>query len=376
MKTNFNLLLFVSLLSLTACSNPYYKFYQGDRYKRDHSSSCVFLGSISSADEIERYLDGYSIMGESGFSSTTNDYSVKKMIKACNAVGGDAAVIVAPEYLGSENVMRTYYTYQPGQTYTINSTSQVSGNYSGNVYGQYDRIGTYDGSYQGSGSTQTTVRSNGRLEAHPYMTTTSRYAFRAVYLKKTQRSVNNLYSFSKRKMNKKSMGCIANDGSDIVIEKELCSGTYPFGKGYVYWDSRAEKCRTYSLDNIIPYCNTNHRNSFLDNMNPYEAYADADVFLHDSILVHMQNLYRWGSYINKKERELFEYTNREFGHILLWEWTKRMSRQALYNEWVGMNKDQKKAILDRFYSKIAKLYAEENEKNWFKIKELMIQENN
>lgn len=372
MKIKYNLLLAFFVLSLTACSNPYYKFYRGDRYERNYPPSCVYLGSISSADGIEHYLDGYSIMGESGFSSTTNDYSVDKMIDACNAIGGDAAVILEPEYLGTENVVKTYYTYQPGRTYTINSTSQVSGNYSGNVYGRYDRVGSYDGSYQGSENTQTTIRSNGRLEAHPYMTTASRYAFRAVYLKKKQNATRDAYTYSKRRGN--NMGCIANDERDIVLEKDLCSGIYPFGKGYVYWDSKIEKCKTYSLDNVIPYCRANHRNSFLYNMDPYEAYANANVFLHDSILVYMQNLYRWGNYISKKESELFEYTNREYGPILLWEWIKRMDNESLYNEWIGMSKNKKRSVLDRFYSQIETIYAEHDEKNWFKIKKVAKQE--
>ncbi len=166
-------------LLLVACSNPYYKFYRGENLGANSTNSCIYLGSIETADEIDQYLDkGYRVIGESGFSSSENDYSIQNMIRACNAVGGDAAVIVVPQYAGSENVMRTYYTYQPGETYTVQSTTRTSGD----IYGRYDRVG----SYNGTGQSETTIKSKGRYEAHPYMKTVDVYEYRAVYLKKVR----------------------------------------------------------------------------------------------------------------------------------------------------------------------------------------------
>ena len=71
--------------------------------------------------------------------------------------------------------MSTYYTYSPGESYTVTSTT----NYSGNIYGRYDRVG----SYEGTGNTKTTIHKSGKLEAHPYTKTVQRYAFRAIYFK-------------------------------------------------------------------------------------------------------------------------------------------------------------------------------------------------
>lgn len=198
-KKNY-LLLIVFLL--TACSNPYYDFYRGNRYERN--SSCEYYGSIASATEISKYLnDGYVVIGESAFSSTENNYSVEKMISACKSVGGDAAIIVEPEYQRSENVVRTYYTYQPGQTYTVNTTNQISGGYSGDIYGQYNRVGSYNGNFNGMENSQTTIRSDGHLEAHPYMTTADRHVYRAFYLKKMlvekKKVKKEQWSFEKRK---------------------------------------------------------------------------------------------------------------------------------------------------------------------------------
>lgn len=177
-----NILLLITLL-LAACSNPYYDFYRGKQYERQ--SSCEYLGSIASTAEIQNFLNsGYSIIGESAFSSTANHYSVDKMITTCKKVGADAAIIVEPEYEGTENVMRTYYTYQPGQTYTINSTNQVSGGFSG-YYERGDREASLNGMYNGIGNSQTTVRTEGRYEAHPYMTKANKYIYRAFYLKRS-----------------------------------------------------------------------------------------------------------------------------------------------------------------------------------------------
>ncbi len=179
-----SLCLFLVALLSAACSNPYYKFYQGNKYER--KKSCEYLGSISSSNELQKLTDeGYSVMGESSFTSTGNEYSVDKMISACKAVGADAAVIVRPEYQRSENVMRTYYTYQPGQSYTINTSTQISGGYTGNIYGRYNQVGSYNGNFYGTDNTQTKMRSEGHLEAHPYMTTADRYIYRAFYLKKS-----------------------------------------------------------------------------------------------------------------------------------------------------------------------------------------------
>ena len=344
-------LLLVSLF-LVACSNPYYKFYRGDRYERDYQKSCEYLGSISSADEIRKFLDdGYSVMGESGFSSTKNDYSVNNMIAACNAVGGDAAVIVEPEYLGTENVMRTYYTYQPGQTYTVNSTSQVSGGYSGDVYGRYDRVGSYNGTYNGTGSTQTTVRSEGRLEAHPYMSTADKYAYRAVYLKRTVPKRRNVYD-SRPKRRSGISKCYGQDEDRIVPDKEMCFGIYPFGQGYVYWDEKKEKCRTFSLDNVIPYCKSNQPNSFLKGYDPYEFYLDANRFMQDSVLLYMQYVYHWAGFINSNDKEILPFVKKQYGHILLWEWLKRMNVSKLYEDWVDMDIHKKMSVLNNFYSQI------------------------
>lgn len=188
MKTRILVLSTCLAFFLTSCSNPYYKFYNGERYERNNS--CQYLGSVSTADDVYSYLDdNYEIMGESGFSSTANDFNPNKAVDACNAVGGDAVLIIEPEYLGSEDVVRTYYTYSPGETYTINSTS----NYSGDIYGRYNRIG----SYNGTGNTQTTIRKSGKIDAHPYVTTAHRYAFHAVYMKKNNVSYQK-NTFSKR----------------------------------------------------------------------------------------------------------------------------------------------------------------------------------
>ena len=85
-----NILLLITLL-LAACSNPYYDFYRGKQYERQFS--CEYLGSIASTAEIQNFLNsGYSIIGESAFSSTANHYSVDKMITTCKKVGADAAI--------------------------------------------------------------------------------------------------------------------------------------------------------------------------------------------------------------------------------------------------------------------------------------------
>ena len=188
--------LFLVALLFAACSNPYYKFYQGNKYER--KKSCEYLGSISSPNELLKFTDGgYSVMGESSFSSTGYEYSVDKMISACKTVGADAAVIVEPEYQKSENVMRTYYTYQPGQSYTINSSTQVSGGFSSDIYGRYNQAGSYNGNFYGMDNAQTTMRSEGHFEAHPYMTTADRYIYRAFYLKKSHynRKIQNKRSY-------------------------------------------------------------------------------------------------------------------------------------------------------------------------------------
>lgn len=221
---------------LMACSNPYYKFYRGAQYERNSPPSCIYLGSVSSIDDIQDYLDkGYSIMGESGFSSTTYDYNVNQMINACDAVGGDAAVIIEPEYLGTENVMRTYYTYQPGQTYTVNSTTQESGDFSGEMYERNNRVGSYNGSYSGKKNTRTTIESQGHLDAHPYMSSTEKYAYRAVYLKK---------KFNEDKF-------LEEGSSD---SQDICSGSF---RESVWFDVYTNTWEPYSPDapHVIKYCN-------------------------------------------------------------------------------------------------------------------------
>lgn len=132
----------------------------------------------------------------------------------------------------------------------------------------------------------------------------------------------------------------------------MCFGIYPFGQGYVYWNEKKEKCRTFSLDNVIPYCKSNQPNSFLKGYDPYEFYLDANRFMQDSVLLYMQYVYHWAGFINSNDKEILPFVKKQYGHILLWEWLKRMNVSKLYEDWVDMDIHKKMSVLNNFYSQI------------------------
>lgn len=90
-----------------------------------------------------------------------------------------------------------------------------------------------------------------------------------------------------------------------------------------------------------------------------KAFADrATPFFGNETPQFMENVKRYGAYVNQNEPDLLKYVSREYGPILLHEWMQRMDQQQTRNQWLQMTAFEKGRVLDNLYSQIAKVIKE------------------
>lgn len=177
MKKNKLLIIFAVLL-LTGCANAFRQYYKPYTQIPFEKTKEVQAFSFDKTEEIFSLMKkGFAIIGTSDFTACGN-ITKEQAISHGKNIGADL-VLISSKYLNTEQGVMPILQYQPGQTATINTSSNYhttasaygSGGYaygSGNTYGSSTSYVSTPGTY----STQYMPYSYNRHEYH------------AIYLKK------------------------------------------------------------------------------------------------------------------------------------------------------------------------------------------------